>query len=153
VIGASTSHGARASQGEWRSALARSVVHGAAIAAIVILAASACGSLPRTYYDNGVSDEAYIEAARANPDAQAFLDQYPSAEIVVDRSARLAVDFLETRRAAGPANENWEGIRLRVFIDPETNEPEEAVIQCDSMMIGRDLRTVMAAYATTGQCP
>jgi len=133
--------------------LARSVVRGTTIGALVILAASACGHLPRTYYDNGVTDEAYIEAARAHPDAQAFLDQFPSAEIVVDRSARLAVDFLETRRAAGTANANWEGIRLRVFIDPETNEPEEAIIQCDSKMVEGDLRRVMAAYVKTGLCP
>lgn len=120
---------------------------------IVLLTAAACAQEPKTYYDNGVSDEAYISIARLHPDAQAFLEQYPQAETYVDRSGRLAVDFRETRIPVTATNQEWKGIRLRVFIDPDTNQPIDALIQCDSGIIENNLLQHMEQYFSGQACP
>jgi hypothetical protein len=123
------------------------------VAWIVLLTAAACAQEPKTYYDNGVSDEAYVSIARLYPDAQAFLELYPRAETYVDRSGSLAVDFRETRTPATDTNQEWKGIRLRVFIDPDTNRPIDALIQCDSGIIENNLLQHMEQYFPGQACP
>ena len=48
---------------------------------------------PRTFYDNGVTDEEYTAITNQTLEAQKFLQKYPNAFIQVDRSGRLAVDY------------------------------------------------------------
>jgi cytochrome c oxidase assembly protein Cox11 len=44
---------------------------------------------PRTFYDNGVTDEEYITITNQTLEAKKFLEKYPNAVIQVDRSGRL----------------------------------------------------------------
>ena len=77
---------------------------------------------PRIFYDNGVTDEEYITITNETLEAQKFLEKYPNATIQVDRSGRLAVDY----RMNG--NIYTEYLRLRIFIDWRSNEPEEMFV-------------------------
>ncbi len=76
------------------------------------------------YYDTGVSDEEYAATASQTPEAKKFLEKYPDAEIYVDRSGALAVDY----RVDGQDSY----LRLRIFIDAKTNTPVEKFIDCNS---------------------
>ena len=77
---------------------------------------------PRTFYDNGVTDEEYIAITNQTLEAQKFLEKYPNAFIQVDRSGRLAVDY----RING---NNYTGhLRLRVFIDWRNNKPADMFV-------------------------
>jgi len=105
------------------------------------------------YYDNGTSDEDYIFIAREHDDSQAFLDRYPQAEVFVDRSGSLAVDFRVTTRPAHRTTEEWEGIRLRVFIDPKTNRPTATLFQCNNRIIENNVRKHLEQYFVTQSCP
>ena len=110
-------------------------------------------SLPRQFYDTGVSDADYISIARGTQEAVALLAKYPQAETLVDRSGRLAVDFRVDRRPVSSTAQTWEGIRLRVFIDPSTNRPTEAFLQCDSEFVKRKVVQYLEQYAETQRCP
>jgi hypothetical protein len=120
---------------------------------IMLLMVTSCAWKPQQFYDNGVSDEEYLSIARTHPDAHAFLEKYPQAETYVDRSGSLAVDFRVTKRPVTNTSQNWEGIRLRVFIDPKTNQPIETIIQCNNRIIKSDLRQYLEQYFTTQTCP
>ena len=121
---------------------------------IVFLMVASCAWQPQTLYDNGVADEEYISIAREHPDAQAFLEKYPQAETYVDRSGgRLAVDFLISKHPVTSTTQLWEGIRLRVFIDPSTNQPIETFIQCDNRIIESNVQQILEQYFTTRTCP
>lgn len=120
---------------------------------IILLMIALCAWKPQQYYDNGVSNEEYVCMARMHHDAQVFLENYPQAEIFVDRSGSLAVDFRKTNRPVIGTTQLWEGIRLRVFIDPKTNQPTEAFIQCNNRIIKNNLRQYLEQYFTTQTCP
>jgi len=77
---------------------------------------------PRTFYDNGVSDEEYIAITNQTVEAQKFLQKYPNAVIEVDRSGALAVDYRVE------SNSTAEYLRLRIFIDWRTNKPADMFI-------------------------
>ncbi len=118
-----------------------------------LVTVTSCTRESQQFYNNGVSDEEYVSIARVNQDAQAFLEKYPHAETSVDRSGRLAVDFRVSKRPVTSANQLWEGIRLRVFIDPKTNEPAETFIDCNSKITTKNLRQYLEQYFTTQTCP
>lgn len=80
-------------------ALSKKLVLNKSVAWIMLQIFSSCVLEPQQYYDTGVSDDDYVSFARANTDAQAFLEKYPQAETQVDRSGRLAVDFRVTTRS------------------------------------------------------
>jgi len=77
---------------------------------------------PRTFYDNGVSDEEYRAITNQTLEAQKFLEKYPNAAIQVDRSGRLAVDY----RINGHIDSEY--LRLRIFIDWRNNKPEDMFV-------------------------
>jgi hypothetical protein len=118
-----------------------------------LLMVTSCAWGPQQFYDTGVSDEEYVSIARVFPDAKAFLEKYPQAETYVDRSGRLAVDFRVTKRPVTSTTQSWEGIRLRVFIDPRTKQPTEAFIQCNDRIIKNNVRQYLEQYSTTQTCP
>lgn len=99
------------------------------------------------------SDEEYVSIARTNRDAQALLDKFPQAETSVDREGRLAVDFRVSQPAMNKAAERWEGIRLRVFIDPKTNQATESFIDCNAKIVRENLKEYLEQYAITQTCP
>lgn len=97
-------------------------------AVIAVLASYALYTLyahnnPGTFYDNGVADEEYIAITNQILEAQKFLEKYPNADIEVDRSGRLAVDYrVDTHLSI-------EGyLRLRIFIDWRTNKTQDMFI-------------------------
>jgi len=120
---------------------------------IMLVMAASCAWESEQFYDNGVSDEEYVSSARGHPDAQAFLEMYPQAQTYVDRSGRLAVDFRVTKRPVTSTTQQWEGIRLRVFIDPKTNQPTETFAQCNDGIIRNDVQQYLEQYFTTQTCP
>jgi hypothetical protein len=88
---------------------------------------------PTTFYDNGVKDEEYIAIANQTLEAQKFLEKYPNADIQVDRSGRLAVDYrVDTHLSI-------EYLRLRVFIDWRTNKTTDMFIDNTGSYITEDL--------------
>jgi hypothetical protein len=123
------------------------------IACIMLLMLASCAWGAEQYYDSGISDEDYISIARAHPDAQAFLEEYPQAEAIVDRSGRLAVDFRVTTHSAISTTQQWEGIRLRIFLDPETNQPTDALFQCNERVYEDNVRQNMDRYFAAQACP
>jgi len=77
---------------------------------------------PRTFYDNGVTDEEYITIANQTLEAQKFLEKYPNAVIQVDRSGSLAVDYRVNTHLS------TEYLRLRIFIDWRKNKPADMFV-------------------------
>ena len=75
---------------------------------------------PRTFYDNGVSDEEYIAMTNQTVEAKKFLEKYPNSTIRVDRSGALAVDYRLDAQGGY--------LRLRIFIDWRTNTTTEMFI-------------------------
>ena len=120
---------------------------------MMLLMVTSCAWGPQQFYDNGLSDEEYVSIARGHDDAQAFFEAYPEAETYVDRSGALAVDFRVTRSPVTSTTQRWEGIRLRVFIDPRSKQPTKTLIQCDDRMIEKNVRQYLAQYLTTKTCP
>ena len=88
---------------------------------------------PRTFYDNGVTDEEYIAITNQTLEAQKFLEKYPNATIQVDRSGRLAVDYRVERYL------DTEYLRLRVFIDWRNNKPEEMFVDNSGTYIRKNI--------------
>jgi hypothetical protein len=86
---------------------------------------------PRTFYDTGISDDEYIEIASQTLEAQKFLEKYPNATTLVDRSGRLAVDYRVD------ADDSY--IRLRVFINPKKNEPAEMFLDINGTYIHKNI--------------
>ncbi|SHJ72539.1 WD40-like Beta Propeller Repeat [Desulfofundulus thermosubterraneus DSM 16057] len=91
-------------------------------------------------YWPGVADAALINAAKGTPEAKKLLARYPWAKIVVDRSGKSAVDF----RVDKLEGDDKPGLylRLRVFIDPETNTPADRFLDLN----GRVIRTEIFRY-------
>jgi hypothetical protein len=124
-----------------------------AIIWIMLMMAPSCFRGLDQYYDNGISDDEYISIARNQHDAQIFLYRYPEAESYVDRSGSLAVDFLVAKRPVTSTTQHWEGIRLRIFIDPDTNQPIDTLFQCDNSIIEDNVREYLEQYVATQSCP
>jgi hypothetical protein len=120
---------------------------------IWMLMAASCVVGPQQFYDNGVPDEEYVSIASKQQEAQVFLENYPQADILVDRSGRLAVDFRVTQHPATSTAEHWEEIRLRIFIDPKTNQPLETFVQCNDRFIEEDVQQYLEQYFETQSCP
>jgi hypothetical protein len=118
----------------------------------MILLISSCKGGAQQYYDTGISDEEYVSIARGHDDAKAFLERYPQAEIYVDRSGRLAVDFRATTRPVTRTTQRWKGIRLRVFIDPRRNRPTDTLFQCNDKIVEKNVRLHLEQYFSTGSC-
>ena len=97
---------------------------------------------PQTFYDTGISDEAYIEIASQTAEAQKFLEKYPNATIHVDRSGALAVDY----RVTNDITDRY--LRLRIFIDWRTNQPSDKFIDCSGTYIQENL----LEYLETEKC-
>jgi hypothetical protein len=121
------------------------IVSVAAVSVILVL----CGFYllrdlyaPRTFYDTGISDEAYIEITSQTVEAQKFLEKYPNATIYVDRSGALAVDYRVTNNITN------RHLRLRIFIDWRTNQPSDMFIDCSGTYIRKDL----LEYLETEEC-
>ena len=123
------------------------------VVSIVFLMVASCAWQPQTFYDNGFADEEYVSVAREHPDAKVFLEKYPQADTYVDRSGRLAVDFLVSKHPVTSTTQLWEGIRLRVFIDSSANQPTETLFQCDNRIIENNVRQYLEQYFTTHTCP
>ncbi len=120
---------------------------------MMFLMVSSCTWESQHFYDNGVSDEEYISIARGHDDARAFLERYPQAKTYVDRSGTLAVDFRVAKHPLTSTTQQWEGIRLRVFIDPKKNQPTETFIQCDNRILKNNLQQYLGQYFATQICP
>jgi hypothetical protein len=128
------------------------------VSLFAILIAVSCSAWPRQYNDDGVSDEDYIRIAAETEEARAFLDQFPEAEILVDRSSKLAVDLRFDKVLPATTEQPWEGIRLRVFIDPETKRAEDTFIQCSdhggqSNFVEEELIDYLEQYVQSQSCP
>ncbi len=102
---------------------------------------------PIGLHDTGISDEEYIRIATQTIEAQEFLQKYPDAKTVVDRSGRLAVDFRVDNYDNAGTNINY--LRLRVFINPRSNRPTgEKFIDCS----GDSVRDNLLRYLQTEKC-
>ncbi len=119
---------------------------------IGLLMVTSCVWKSQQVDNNRVSDEDYIAIARADQDAKAFLEKYPQAETYVDKSGRLAVDFRVSKHPMTNTTQLWEGIRLRVFIDPKTNQLMETFIDCNGKIINKNVRKYLEQYAATLTC-
>ena len=89
----------------------------------------------------GLSDHESIRIASQIPEAQAFLKRYPHAEVDVDRSGALAVDFRVQGRGhkviAGASHPVY--LRLRVLLNPRTHRPTRMFLDCTGEVVTRDL--------------
>jgi len=128
------------------------------ISLLFLQLATSCSAQPRQYYDDGVSDAEYIRITNETEEAQAFLNAFPEADILVDRSSKLAVDYQYTKVQPTTTELRWEGIRLRVFINPEFKRVEEVFIQCSDQeesphFIRKELIGYVEHYAISDSCP
>ncbi len=123
------------------------------IIAVGTLVFASCALKPQQFYDNGTSDEEYISIASTTQEAQIFLNQYPQAETFVDRSGSLAVDFRASKQPVTDTAQRWEGIRLRVFIDPTTHRPAGTFIDCNGKIVRDKVKQHLEQYFKTGNCP
>lgn len=103
---------------------------------------------PRTFYDTGISDEEYIAIAGQTAEAQKFLEKYPDATILVDRSGALAVDYRLDKLVKNDTTLVSKYLRLRIFIDWRTNQPSERFIDCSGTYITKNL----LEYLETEKC-
>ncbi len=100
--------------------------------------------------DYTLTDEEYVGLANKTIEAQFFLIRYPNSTILVDRSGRLAVDYR--------VDMNDSYIRLRVFIDDETNEVSEMFLDTngtyihenilDNLHLQMEFQTVSKGYSS-----
>jgi hypothetical protein len=128
------------------------------VSLLVILITASCSTQPLQHDEDGVSDEEYIRIASATEEAQAFLNIYPDSEIYVDRSSKLAVDFRFNKRTPASTNELWEGIRLRVFIDPKDKQVAGVFVDCKDnsrkqQFIEEELIDHLEQYRKNNNCP
>jgi hypothetical protein len=91
-----------------------------------------------------LTDSEYIASAKNTPETKSFLGRYPQASIEVDRSGKLVVDF----RAGAPIDPDTHYIRLRVFIDPRSNQPTDKFIDCSGQLVEANL----IEYLRTERC-
>jgi hypothetical protein len=124
----------------------------------VLLIAASCSIQPLQYNEDGVSDEEYIRIASAAEEAQAFLNIYPDSEIYVDRSSKLAVDFRFNKHIPASTNQSWEGIRMRVVIDPKDKQVAGVFVDCKDnsrkqQFIEDDLIHYLEQYSKNNNCP
>ncbi|MGQ9552324.1 MAG: hypothetical protein ACUVUE_07855 [Candidatus Bathycorpusculaceae bacterium] len=103
---------------------------------------------PRTFYDTGIRDEEYIAIASQTAEAQKFLEKYPSATILVDRSGALAVDYRVDKFDKNGTTLVSKYLRLRIFIDWRTNQPSERFIDDSGTYITKNL----LEYLEKGKC-
>ena len=96
---------------------------------------------PRTFCDNGVSDEAYIAITNQTLEAQRFLEKYPNAVIQVDRSGSLAVDY----RANTSSTQRY--LRLRIFIHWRINKPDDIFVDNLGTYIKEDILEYLETVA------
>lgn len=128
------------------------------VSLFIILIGVSCSAWPRQYDDYRVSDQEYIRIASEIMEARAFLDQFPEAETLVGHSSRLAVDFRFDKVLPATTEQTWEGIRLRVFINQETNLAEDAFIECSdhsgrSNFVEVELVGYLEQYVQSQNCP
>jgi hypothetical protein len=128
-----------------------------AIAVFAILIVVSCSPRPPQYQDVVVTDEEYISIAVGTEEARVFMDRFPQSAIQVDRSSRLAVDFRFDRVYPATTTQSWEGIRLRVFIDPESQRVDDSFIQCSDQdadhFVDGNLIEYMDQFAKSQNCP
>ncbi len=133
-----------------------------AVALLAVLAS--CTS--RTTSPAALSDEQYMALAKNASAARAFLQHFPSAEVYVDDdpsvlaldcmlgvSCRLAVDFRVTTHAPANSTQQWEGIRLRVFLDSKTGKIRGSLLQCNEKIRQGQILYNIEYYYQTGLCP
>ncbi len=106
-------------------------------------------SKPRSFYDTGITDEEYVSIASQTAEATRFLEKYPNASASVDRSGALAVDYWEKKEI--DVNTTYY-IRLRVFINPETNTPGDRFINCRNRSGSFYIRDDLLKYLETEDC-
>lgn len=128
------------------------------ISLFTLLIATSCSPGGQQYYDGVVSDEEYIRIASEAEEAQAFLEIFPAAAIMVDRSSKLAVDFRFDKVTPTATNQFWEGIRLRIFIDPKDKQVADVYIDCKDNShkqnyIEDELIEYLEQYAKNQSCP
>lgn len=116
-----------------------------------IVGVNACAQ-PGQYYDTGVSDEECVAIASRVPEAQYFLEKYPQAETLVDRSGTLAVDFRVSKHPVTNTTQLWEGIRLRVFLDPQTKKPSGMLLDCSGNILDDRIGEHLKQYFEIGKC-
>ena len=92
----------------------------------------------------GISDPEYIRIAKATTEARAFLQKHPDAQVAVDRSGSLAVDFWVSPAGAT----HIDHLRLRVFIDPRRHRPMKSFIVCAGGLVQQNLLD----FLRTEQC-
>jgi len=130
--------------------MAKDFVHLLAILAILM---TACTFSSGQFYDTGISDEEYISIASTTEEARKFLTYFPRSDIYVDRSGALAVDFRVTWQPISSTSQEWHGIRLRVFINPRTNQPADIFLQCDRQFVKMKIIRYLDHYQNTHRCP
>lgn len=130
--------------------MAKDFVHLLAILAILM---TACTFSSGQFYDTGISDEEYISIASTTEEARKFLTYFPRSDIYVDRSGALAVDFRVTWQPISSTSQEWHGIRLRVFINPRTNQPTDIFLQCDRQFVKMKIIRYLDHYQNTHRCP
>ncbi len=88
------------------------------------------------------SDEEFIKITNQTTEAQKFLEKYPNATILVDRSGSsldyaVAVDYRVDKNDIAGKDINY--LRLRIFINPRNNLPADKFIDCNGTYIKENL--------------
>ncbi|MHB1160845.1 MAG: hypothetical protein ACYC66_12070 [Chloroflexota bacterium] len=67
-----------------------------------------------------------------------MLDAYRQVEALVDRDGALAVDFWIDKHLLTSTSQRWEGIRVRAFIDPGSNQPSGTLVVMLAWIFGNE---------------
>ncbi len=108
--------------------------------------------------DFPLSDEEYVKIASSTSISKQFLQKFPDANAYVDRSGALAVDYrvdnyreiIQEGTLDYPSTAAY--IRLRVFIEPNTNIPFYTMIECRSKKQSDDLYFNLDSYLSNKTC-
>ena len=79
--------------------------------------------------EKDLPNEVIIGRANQLEEAKIFLTKYPDANIEVDRSGQLAVDYRFTKPAQAGNSDVQPYLRLRILMNP-AGEPQELFTEC-----------------------
>ncbi len=113
------------------------------ITIIIIVAAGLIYINIKGYLLNSISDEELINKTKELDEVKIFLNKYPNANVIVDKSGKLAVDYR--------VDDMNSYIRLRIFINPLTNGVEDMFIECYTDK-SEKVRNNIIDYINTREC-
>ncbi|GIU72905.1 MAG: hypothetical protein KatS3mg003_2384 [Candidatus Nitrosocaldaceae archaeon] len=109
----------------------------------ILIASVSIYMLIKEYLIDSIPDKQLLNYAEELDEVKTFLNRYPNAYTIIDRSGSLAIDYR--------VDSNNEYIRLRVTIDPLTNRVDDIFVECYNNK-SEVVRDNIINYINTKEC-